>query len=128
MSTHICLDSIRIEILENTNRLVFDYTIGDHGDQIFFEVEKKYGEYLCYERADAFVICFIPYAMIHNCNIESRIPITEDLLYNLRMYLIPTIVKYNPELFIPKLDAPVATEIIQNHKKKGGGDKLFWWS
>lgn len=48
----------KINATENNkyNRLIF--SIEDDGilREIWFEVNKKYGEYLCYERADAILI------------------------------------------------------------------------
>lgn len=38
-------------------------SISEERSKIWFKVEKKYEEYLCYERSDAFVIAVLNYAM-----------------------------------------------------------------
>lgn len=122
MTGIISLEELKVEKSDGCSRLLFDYAIDGEAEQIYFEVEEKYGKYLCYELADPFIIAFLPYAMLRDFNIKSKLPATEDLLYNLNMYLIPTLARYNRELFRPKIDAPVSPlDLFKNVVGGGGG-------
>ena len=51
----------------------------------------KWKEYLCFERADAFLVNLLLYAMENNADIECKCDISERLYYQLTEYLIPSI-------------------------------------
>lgn len=108
MTGSINLKELRLEESGDSSRLLFDYSLNGKDDQIYFEVDKKYGSYLCHENADAFVMLFLPGAMKRGLDIVSSVPVSEDLLYNLRLYLIPSIARYNPELYCTAVKAPAA--------------------
>ena len=61
---------------------------------VWFMVEKEYGQYLCYERSDAFVIGLLNYAMRTNQDIVCNVPMTDEIHYNITKVLIPTLFKY----------------------------------
>ena len=52
----------------------------------WFEVPKEYGQYLCTERCNAFVLAIYEYAMFTDCDIESETPMDEALHYQLSNY------------------------------------------
>lgn len=85
-------------------------TIDDKRDKVWFKVEKKFEEYLCYERSDAFVIAVLNFAMRNGHDIVCDAPISEDIYYNIDKYLIDAIAQYNTNFFRPKITAPVASE------------------
>jgi hypothetical protein len=64
---------------------------------IWYEVSKQYGDYLCTERSDAFVIGMLPYLLSHSSN-EDRLqvicqaPLSERICYQLTHAMIPTLV------------------------------------
>lgn len=68
-------------------------------------VEEQYKEYLLTERSDAYVIGLLSHAMRTRQDIECEAPITEELLYNIRQYLIPLVVKYGNNLHAPQIIA-----------------------
>ena len=49
----------------------------------FFEVESKYADYLCEQRADAFVLGLLYFAMVNGYNIKCEAPMSEKLFYQL---------------------------------------------
>lgn len=55
---------------------------------LFFEVEKKWGEYLTCDRSDAFVLALLELAMEKKCDIKYQAPLSETLKYQLEQYLI----------------------------------------
>lgn len=64
--------------------------------KIWFKTDKSNADYLCFERADSFVVALLIYAIEKQQDIVSEAPLSEKLYYNLTYYLIPTIAKvYN---------------------------------
>lgn len=88
--------------------------------EIYFEVDKEYGKYLCYERCDAFVIGLLNYALRNNHDIKSKTPMTDELLYNINEYLIPSLVKNDEKLFNIRITVPTASA-LQNAGAVGTG-------
>lgn len=66
-------------------------TIDSVRKEVWFKVDKKYEEYLCYERGDAFVIAALNFAMRNHHDIVSEAPLSEDLYYNIDKYLLDAI-------------------------------------
>lgn len=85
-------------------------SISEERSKIWFKVEKKYEEYLCYERSDAFVIAVLNYAMRNKHDIVCEAPISEDLYYNIDKYLIDAIKSYNNDFYRPIITASVASK------------------
>ena len=79
--------------------------------QIWFEVQNEFAKYLCYERGDAFLIALIYYAMEKGHDIKSEVAITDELLYNINEYLIPTLHKSDKRLKNIKIEAPFAPRL-----------------
>ena len=84
--------------------------IDGKSDIIWFKVDKSYGEYLCYERSDAYVLAILNYAMRYGHDIECETPLSEDIYYNLDKYLIDALMSYNKDFYRPTIRAEVASE------------------
>lgn len=56
---------------------------------LWFAVEDRYAEYLCLDRADAFLLSMLHYAMASGSDIRSDIPVSEELLYHIKVEMIP---------------------------------------
>ncbi len=95
------------EIIENekTSRLVCNVTVGEEVREIWFEVEKEYGQYLCADRLDAFVIGLLSWAMRNGEDIICKAPITEMLLYNIKKFLLPSVTENAKKLYCPIISA-----------------------
>jgi hypothetical protein len=59
-----------IESLGDKSRLCSKITCNNTEYIMWYEVDKIYEKHLCYERADAFLICLLPYAMTNDHNIS----------------------------------------------------------
>lgn len=86
--------------------------IDNKREKIWFQVEKKFEQYLCYERSDAFLIAVLNFAMRNKHDIVCEAPITEELYYNIDKYLIDAIASYNPHFYRTKIIAPIATDSL----------------
>lgn len=82
----------------------------ERAQEIWFEVEETYGDYLCAERADAFLIGLLPNAQREGWDIACEAPVTAELLYQLRDTLIPALARNSDVLYAPRIEAPAAAE------------------
>lgn len=110
-----------LEEYGNTSRLICDIAVNGKIRQIWFEVSKEYGKYLCFERGDAYVVGLLNWAMQRNHNIVCEVPVSETLIYNINRYLIPSLVKYGKNLNAIKIDAPLISEPMKNEGGVGTG-------
>ncbi|MBQ3213404.1 MAG: hypothetical protein IJB10_00075 [Clostridia bacterium] len=60
---------------------------------IYYEVEKKYKDFLTTEVSDSFLVALFLYAMEHKTDIECKGKISEHLYYQLTNFLMPAICK-----------------------------------
>ena len=86
------------------SKLFFNIIINKEKKKIWFEVDNKYAEYLCDDRVDAIVVGLLHYAMKNNHNIQSNSYITEELLYKIKTFLIPTLTKYDKRMHNINID------------------------
>ncbi len=61
--------------------------------EVFFEVPSGYSVYLVSERADAFVVLLLRYALYGGFDIISDVPMSDDLYHNIVERLLPPLVK-----------------------------------
>lgn len=62
---------------------------------LYFDFERKYEEYLCPERSDAFVMGLLSSAMENGYDIEFETPMTDRLFYQMNDDYLPMMAKYN---------------------------------
>lgn len=75
---------------------------------VWFEVDAKYEQYLVTERADAYVIGLLHWCMLNKQDIKCEVPVTEELLYNIKTILVPSLAKYAKDLQSINIMADVA--------------------
>ena len=116
------IDQPYIEKNQNKSRLVCNINIDQTEKQtIWFEVDEKYEKYLCTERSDAYIIGLLNWAMRTHHDITCKTPVSEDLLFNLNEYLIPSLIKYAPDFHDVKIHAPITNETLPNEGGVGTG-------
>ncbi len=99
--------------VDGATATLFAYVIIDSvSKEVWFKVDKKYEEYLCYERGDAFVIAVLNFAMRNHHDIVSEAPLSEDLYYNIDKYLLDAIAQYNKDFYRPQITADVSSESL----------------
>ncbi len=57
-------------------RLCADLTLNGKGTTLWFGVDEAYGEYLCHQRSDAFVMALLPTAMRGGYEIVCETPMS----------------------------------------------------
>lgn len=111
----------RIERSERNVRMITDIVENKCVKTVWIEVDKKYEPYLCTERADAFVIGLLHYAMSHNHDIICEVPMGEYLYYQITTYLIDTIAKGSPLMHNIRITADVDQSDLPCAGKVGTG-------
>ena len=112
----------RIEQHGERVRLIADIDLGG-GDirPLWVEVDACYGQYLCAERSDAFLIGLLHYAMCNHYDVVCEAPVTAEILLRLRTVLIPALVHNSRVMHETQIEAPIATEPIPNAGAVGTG-------
>ena len=71
---------------------------------MWYEVEECFGKYLSDERADAFLIAVLPYAMKEAIDVRVEAPLSERLFYQLTTAYIPALAKNTKTYHYIKLE------------------------
>ena len=97
---YICagIDSSRV-------RLCADIKYDKSVRVLYYEVDCEYEKFLNVETADCFVLGLLHSCMNEKLNIDCEVPITEQLLFQLKNFYIPVISKNMPDLFPIELNA-----------------------
>ena len=88
--------------------------INDEIKNLWIEVDKKYANYLVKDRCDAFLLAILPIAMREKKDIICHAPVSEELLHNIRMQLIPTLVKSGKGFYKTRISADIKKQPIKN--------------
>lgn len=80
----------RVEKIANNYRLISTIKYDKNKTyDMWFEVEEKYKDYLCYENADAFIVSLISFIVKHEYDVEVEGFLSSKLYYQLTSYLLP---------------------------------------
>lgn len=88
---------------------------------LWFEVAKEYADYLVDDRADAFVVAFVNYAMMYGYHIRSDAPLSEKLFYQLTHYYIPALNSADEVFRRIGLYCDVTDQVLENAGAVGTG-------
>ncbi len=83
-----------IEKKNKKSRLIFEIDIDEEKKKVWYEVDSEYEKYLCDDRVDAILVGMLHYALVHGHNIQSDSYVTDEILYKIKTFLLPSIVKY----------------------------------
>ena len=117
----ITLKKPKLKIEKEKAIVTCEVVIDNSVKEIFYEIDKKYKDYLCIERSDAFIIAAVHYAMKYHHDIKCDVPLTSSLYHNLTTYLIPTLAKHSNNLSMIKLDVPLISDPIKTKGAVGTG-------
>lgn len=106
----MCIGQPHIDIKQGVATMVCDISWGHIHRTIHFSVDERYSPYLCHERSDAFLIGLLSVAMRERCNIRCTASVTTDLLYQLENSLLPALMKYDPDLYRPVIEAETSSD------------------
>jgi len=141
MSGILHIEKPRIEICEDERsvRLCIGLKINQESSyDAWYKFDREYEQYLCTDRCDGLVVNLLLYAMEHQLDIVSDVPMSERLHYQLTEYLIPCIAKYvdtTVHNFVDgywpiKLNIPLTNETYESENAVGaslsGGVDSFY--
>lgn len=106
---------------DNKSRLTAKLSIDKKEVEVWFEVDNKFGNYLTYERSDAFVIGVLSYAMRNGHDITCKQPMSTDLFYQIDTYLIDAVYKGSKSLYRTKIITDISNEKLESAKAVGTG-------
>ena len=117
-----------VTVANGKARLSADIVVDGVSAPLWFEVDEKYGRFLCGERSDAFVLGLLHYAMWYGHDIVSDAPMTSRLHEQLTEQFLPPFLKINNasrlalaerkgHAFNLHITTPVAPEV--EHEKDG---------
>ena len=100
------------EVVTEGDRCALRAVIDDDGVKktLDYKVDAKFGEYLTWERSDAFVTALMYYAMIFQKDIEWETPCSEQLIFQLKQFFIPAYVREIDAMYSIELVGPTTTE------------------
>lgn len=104
--------------------MLTDIEINGQIKTISVEVEDKYGKFLSPERSDYALVGILAYALRNKHDIICETPVTEELLYNIRKILIPTLVYSDPRNYPVTIIADIASPLEKleyAEAARGGG-------
>lgn len=64
---------------------------GSMNDVLYYEVDEKYRQYLCDDRADAFLVGLLHSAMFNGEDIVCKCGVSEQLLFQMNTYYVPIV-------------------------------------
>ena len=111
------------EIIEHENETVLQakFECGDTSDILWFSTKKEFGDYLCHERGDAFLVAMLLYAMKRGEDIHSLAPISERLYYTLTKHFVKVIADMFPGYYRIRITADIDSEPLENVGGVGTG-------
>ena len=126
----IKVNIVKVSSSNGRKRLSAEVIVDDLSYGLWFEVEEKYGQYLCDERSDAFVVGLLPLAIKTRQDIYFVTPITDQLKDQLEHDFIDVVCQHQPELHRVRLVGNVAAPLCKASETIGTGvscgvDSLF---
>lgn len=115
------IETVYIKRIGEKSRLCADIRWSNRSRTLWFEVEREFENYLCYERADGFLIALLPFAMINNLDIEVEGNISERLLYQLKNILLPALSSNLPTFHFINIKAKANNEVLTSQNAVGTG-------
>lgn len=104
----------QVRLQDGQARLSSEIRIDDKTYLLWYSVDARFGEGLCYERSDAFLVGLLHYALVGHHDITCEAPVTERLLRQIRESFIPAVCNENPKTItsirIDAQGAPALTE------------------
>ena len=89
--------------LDSNCQIRCSLSINGEDDAIFADVSDNVAGFLDVSRADAFVVGLLYFAMSHECDIRSDVPISDELFYNLDNHFIDAIAHKESGLYRTRL-------------------------
>lgn len=118
----IMISNIKIENVEKNSRICANIEYNNKLNKVWFEVENRFEKYLCYERADCFLVAILLFAMEHKEDIKIiGTPISSKLFFNVTKYIIPAFSKLHGKYKNINIICETSSETLDNYSFNGSG-------
>lgn len=107
--------------LGGNSRLTSRVDIDGIAYDLWYEVDTRYESALCSEKADAFVVGLLLYAIKNNHDIESEAPLTEDLKDSIENEFLEAICQKDKDAHRVKISCPVIAPNWKNNVVRATG-------
>lgn len=98
---------------------IYEYSTGMF--ELWYEVEEQYASCLCDERADAFVLAVLYFAMVTGEDIQSEGLVSNEFIHNVNTYLIPLHCNGRNGFRPVKIISESTSERLESHGENGTG-------
>lgn len=78
-----------VKVENSQYQIEFPIISGDKTQLLWYSIDEKYKDFICIDSADGVITTLLPYAIRGGYDIESELPISQKLYYNLTTQLIP---------------------------------------
>jgi len=120
MNGRIIIEAVRHERESHAHRIVASIVHGDRRRELFFAVAPEYGEHLEADRADCFVVGLLAQAAMDGNDIESRVPVSEHLLFQINAFLCGVLGRVYRQRAV-SVSAPATATVMTNAGAVGTG-------
>lgn len=93
---------------DGISTLATEIEIDGEKKDVRISVGNEYGKFLSPERADYALIGMLAYALRNKHDIICEAPVTEELLFNINEFLIPTLIRNDKRNYPVKIQADIA--------------------
>jgi hypothetical protein len=88
---------------------------------MWYSTSPEFAAYFCHERADAFIIPLLFYAMKRNLRMKVEVPVSERLYYAISNYLQRVMVSIFPDWHEVPVDCPISSDRLHTVGAVGTG-------
>lgn len=113
MTNKITIEAINVNKESYVEAILY---IGQQKEVVKMYFSENVREYLTTDRCDAMLMGVLMFAIRHNMDIESRLPVSETLHYKLTHHFIPGIC--GDRVYRPKIEANVVPDLTKNDEKE----------
>ena len=106
---------------EGRTRISADMSVDGDRRTVWFEVDARFGEYLCPERCDGFVFGILNYAMTGGHDITCDGPVGEFFYYNLTEHFIESLCRNSSGLHRTRIIADIDSSTLKTAGAVGTG-------
>ena len=101
--------SSKIETFEGKAKLIYDIEVECDGeikrDELYYEVDEDYKDYLCYETADCVFTQLLSFVLRGGYDFQSNVPLSDSLVQRITTQFIPMLTLDIPNFRKPKFIA-----------------------
>lgn len=103
------------------SRYIIEFPISceDKKMTLWYSVDEKWKDFVCTDTADGVVVSFLPYAMRGGYDIESELPLSQKLYFNLTNTFIPQMILCSKNGH----ETQIYADTIEVEPKSGGGTR-----